>query len=269
MAEPPSPDPRAAGDRREIRFVDAGGHRLRCSREGRGAPTFVCLHGLVDHLEVWDRLAPSLASRGCAVCIEQRGHGRSEAPPGPYTRADLARDVIAVLDALRVERALLVGHSMGGVVAMATALAYPERTSGLVLIGTASQCSARVASWYEQIAVAGERDGLEGLARAIYGPTSRRRIEGSVRGIIHMTRMLKSLHTDPLTPELDALACPSLLLVGEEDPMGPRASEILRDALPAGLARLETRPGRGHWLHVEAPDEVLRAIDAWRGAAAP
>jgi len=102
----------------------------------------------------------------------------------------------------------------------------------------------------------------------IYGPDTKKQIQGSAQGIAHVTRMLKSLHADPLTPYLGKLSCPTLLLVGEKDPMGPRASELIREALPEGVAKLETLPGRGHWLHVEAPDDVLRAIDAWREPAA-
>ena len=132
-----------------------------------------------------------------------------------------------------------------------------------MLGGTASQCNAKVAGWYEQIAAAGERDGNAGLARSIYGEKTRKQIAGDAQGIAHVTRMLKSLFDDPLTPKLGEISCPALLLVGEKDPMGSRASELIRDALPAGLAQLETLPGRGHWLHVEAPDDVLRALDAW------
>jgi pimeloyl-ACP methyl ester carboxylesterase len=82
-----------------------------------------------------------------------------------------------------------------------------------------------------------------------------------------VTRTLASLYDDPLTPRLAALACPALLLVGDRDPMGPRASEIILRALPPGRGRLEVLPGRGHWLHVEAPDEVLAALDRWRPQA--
>ena len=91
---------------------------------------------------------------------------------------------------------------------------------------------------------------------------------GDAQGIAHVTRALGSLYTDPLTPKLGALACPALLLVGEKDPMGQRASEILRDAMPEGRAVLEVVPGRGHWLHVEAPDTVVGAIDRWLGRRA-
>lgn len=257
-----SPEPKTE------RRIDVGGHALRCTLAGRGEPVFLCLHGLVDTLSIWDRLAGPLAERGRVVRVDQRGHGESDAPPGPYAREDLAHDAASLLRALAIDRAILVGHSMGGIVAMTAALAHPERVAGLVLLGTASRCSAAVAHWYEQIALAGEQEGLEGLARIICGASSASRVSGDAQGIAHVTRMLRSLHTDPLTPQLGRLACPALVLVGEKDPMGPRASEIIRDALPAGLARLEILPGRGHWLHVEAPGEVLRAIDAWRGELA-
>ena len=82
-----------------------------------------------------------------------------------------------------------------------------------------------------------------------------------------MTRTLKSLHTDPLTPKLATIACPVLLVVGEKDPMGSRASELIADALPAGAATLEVIPACGHWIHVEAADRVLVALDAWLASA--
>lgn len=243
--------------------IDLGSHELRVRSEGDGAPVFVCLHGLVDRLEIWDRLAPGLAQRGSVVRVDQRGHGDSGAPTGPYTREDLAADVIGTLDARGIERAILVGHSMGGIVSMATALLHPDRIAGLVLLGTASHCNERTALWYERIAVAGEADGQSGLARAIYGKDSKKRVWGDAQGIAHVTRTLKSLHTDPLTPKLATISCPVLLVVGEKDPMGSRASELIADALPHGAATLEIIPACGHWIHVEAADRVLAALDGW------
>jgi 3-oxoadipate enol-lactonase len=240
-----------------------GEHRLRVQSGGDGGRHLLCLHGLVDTLEIWDRIAPALEARGRVTRFDQRGHGESSAPRGPYSRDDLAADVVAILDAEDVPRTILVGHSMGGIVAMATALAYPDRVAGLALIGTTGQCVEKVAGWYERIARAGEQHGTAGLARAIYGDTSKKVVRGDAQGISHVTRMLKSLFDDPLTPKLAALACPVLLLVGEKDPMGSKASEILHAALPAGRSELVTIPERGHWLHVEAPDEVVAALDPW------
>jgi pimeloyl-ACP methyl ester carboxylesterase len=243
------------------RRLDAGGFALAVESLGAGERAFVCLHGLADTRAIFRPLAPGLARLGRVVLVDQRGHGESDAPSGPYARVDLARDVVAVLDGLGLGRAILVGHSMGGVVALATALAHPERVAGLVLLGTTGQCSARIAEWYERIASAGERAGLDGIRREIYGERSRRAIDGDAAGLARMVRMLASLHSDPLTPKLGALRCPALLVVGEKDPMGPKASALLADAIPG--AELLVLPGLGHWTHVEAPEQVLAAVLRW------
>lgn len=242
-------------------WIELGSHRLRLVCSGAGPDTLLCLHGLVDRLEIWDRLAGPLAERARVARIDQRGHGASEAPPGPYRREDLAADVAAVIARLGAPRAVLVGHSMGGVVAMTTALLHPDRVGGLVLIGTASRCSEKMAAWYERIAQAGERDGRPGLARAIYGADTAKRVDGDAQGIAHVTRTLASLHTDPLTPKLPGIPCPVLLVVGENDPMGPKASATIAAQLPD--AELVVVPGCGHWVHVEQPAAVLEALERW------
>ncbi|MGH7338814.1 MAG: alpha/beta fold hydrolase, partial [Myxococcota bacterium] len=127
-------------------------------------------------------------------------------------------------------------------------------------------CSERTAAWYERIALAAERDGAGGLVRAIYGEGTSRRARGDARAIAHVARMLTSLHADPLTPKLAAIACPVLLLVGEKDLMGPKASQTIHDALPPGRADLVVVPGCGHWLQLDAPSEVIGALDRWRAA---
>lgn len=251
----------------EERRIEIDGHGLFSRTEGSGDRNFLCLHGLVDSLEIWDRMAPALSGRGRLIRIDQRAHGRSDAPPGPYSREALADDVIGVLDALEIERAILVGHSMGGIVAMSAALAHPRRVAGLVLIGTASRCNERTSRWYERIARAGERHGTDGLARAIYGEDTQRAVAGDAQGIAHVTRMLESLYSDPLTPALAALECPTLLLVGEKDPMGPRATESIREAIPVGRATLKVVSSCGHWVHVDAPEVIVEALDRWLESA--
>jgi 3-oxoadipate enol-lactonase len=243
--------------------VQVGDHAINVLSRGEGSRHFTCLHGLVDTLEIWKKLAPALETRGRVIRIDQRGHGRSEAPAGPYSRTNLASDVIAVLDAEGIDKTILVGHSMGGIVAMQTALDHPDRIAGLVLIGTTSECREKIAGWYERIALAGEKDGLEGLGRAIYGEASTKAIAGDAQGIAEVTRMLKSLYTDPLTPMLANIRCPALMTVGEKDPMGPRASEIVHAAMPAGRAELLRIPEKGHWLQLEAVGPVVDALDEW------
>jgi 3-oxoadipate enol-lactonase len=240
-------------------MVDVGGHRLRLVVSGSGPPVFLCLHGLVDCIEIWDRIWKPLSERGRVARLDQRGHGQSEAPPGPYRREDLAADVSAVIRELDAEKVILVGHSMGGIISMSTALAHREQVAGLVLIGTASQCNEKTAGWYERIAQAGEKDGNAGLVRAIYGAKSRKIIQGDALGIAEVTRMLESLYEDPLTSKLPGIECPVLLIVGDEDPMGSKASSIIAAELPN--AELVTVRACGHWVHVDQPDAVLEAVE--------
>lgn len=245
----------------ETRDIGVDGHRLHTVSSGEGPPTFLCLHGLVDTFSVWNRLAGPLAERGRVVRVDQRGHGQSDAPPGPYSLEDLAGDAAAVLDDLRIDQAILVGHSMGGVVALTAALEHPERVAGLVLLGTTSDVSERVSDEYDRIARAGEEQGTEGIARAIYGETTRRRIEGNARGIAAVTRALGALHRNPLTPKLERIQCPTLVMVGTDDPMGTKASEIIAAKIPG---RIDIIQDMGHWLHVESPETILEAMDRWR-----
>lgn len=102
-------------------------------------------------------------------------------------------------------------------------------------------------------------------------PTSARRdllkkalnIEGDAQGIAHVTHMLKSLHSDPLTPKLGEVLSPALLPVGENDPMGSKASEIVFAAVPSGRAEILRVPGKGHWLQLEAVDPIVGLLDSW------
>ena len=249
----------------EPRRIRVAAHQINILSTSTGDRHFTCLHGLCDTLAIWNRLSPALEACGRVTRLDQRGHGLSSSPRGPYSRADLADDVAAVLDAEGVAESILVGHSMGGIVAMEAALRHPHRVAGLVLIGTTGACSQKIADWYERIAVAGERGGISALSRAIYGAKSEREISGDAQGIVHMTRMLKSLHTDPLTDRLGGIRCPALLAVGEKDPMGPKASEILFSALPHGRTEILRLPEKGHWLQVDSAGSLAVAIQGWLG----
>jgi len=256
-------------DHTDVRTIDLGSHSTRVAIAGEALvagdrsaePVFLCLHGLVDDLSIWDRIAGELAERGTVVRYDQRGHGAAGSPPGPYSRDDLAADAVAVLAALDIDRAVLVGHSMGGIMSMTTAVNHPDRVAGLVLIGTTSAANAKAAAWYSKIAQAGVDDGIDGLAETIYGTGRQREIRGDAVGIAEVTRTLEALHTDPLTPHLAHVGCPALLLVGEHDPMGVKATAIVADAIADST--VEFVDGVGHWVHVQRPDAMLAAYDNW------
>ncbi|HLI95248.1 MAG TPA: alpha/beta fold hydrolase, partial [Candidatus Baltobacteraceae bacterium] len=96
--------------------------------EGSGDP-IVLIHGFPVTRDVWDAQAARLASRMRVIRPDLRGMGRSSVPDGPYLMETLAGDVAAVLDALGIDRACIVGHSLGGYVAMAFCRMYSERVT--------------------------------------------------------------------------------------------------------------------------------------------
>lgn len=102
-----------------------------------GGPPLILLHGLGDTSRSWALLLPELAKRNRLYTLDQRGHGETEAPACCYALPDLAYDVVTFMDAMKIERAAIAGHSMGSFIGQHLATAYPSRVSRLVLLGSA------------------------------------------------------------------------------------------------------------------------------------
>jgi pimeloyl-ACP methyl ester carboxylesterase len=135
--------------------------------EGSGDP-IVLIHGFPLTREVWDAQAAQLAKRSRVIRPDLRGMGASSVPEGPYLMETLAGDVAAVLDALGMERASIVGHSMGGYVAMAFCRMYAERVTRLALVcSRLAADSPEVAKDREDLADRAEReDRVDGIVDA-------------------------------------------------------------------------------------------------------
>ena len=121
-----------------IKSVELPGRaRLTYAEQGDplGIPVLL-LHGATDSWRSFERVLPHLPDSIRAIAVTQRGHGESSRPEGGYRTSDFAADLVALMDALDLETAVIAGHCMGGSVAQRFALDYPERTQGLVLAGT-------------------------------------------------------------------------------------------------------------------------------------
>lgn len=97
-------------------------------------PAIVLLHGTSANYAVWEPIANELASRATAISLDQRGHGRSDKPGTGYDGASFAFDIVTVLDALGIERAIVAGHSLGARNAWVAAAKYPDRVSAVVAV---------------------------------------------------------------------------------------------------------------------------------------
>ena len=99
----------------------------------RGTP-LIFLHGLASQSHMFDKVAPLLADHFRVIAFDQRGHGESAKPSSGFDFANVTQDLVALLDALKIKRALVAGHSWGGNVALYFATHYPERARGLIMI---------------------------------------------------------------------------------------------------------------------------------------
>ena len=120
-----------------------------------GAPTVLFLHGLGSSLKFWTTQLDATAARGYRViAIDQLGFGKSEKPAGfSYTTEAFGENVVELLELLKVDRVILVGHSLGGQTALSTAIRFGDRVSALVLVSPAGfeLFSAREQKWFKNV----------------------------------------------------------------------------------------------------------------------
>jgi len=280
-----------------IRLPGADGlsiHALEWSREGTA---LVFLHGFSNEAHVWDDAAPAVAPHYRTVALDLRGHGDSDHDPeGRYDYDFHVADLEAVLDALGIGRLVLVGHSLGGRVAMRFAGRHPDRLAGLVIVDSAPELDVRGtvrimvdvqrggASGGDGLRFASEAEYRAVLARA-YPAVSRAILERMAR---HMLRRRDDGSFEPkldpgwfraraaadeasarareerLSKEMwDALAavpCPTLVVRGAaSDVMSPEvADRMVDDVLQHG--RLAVVPKAGHSVMVDNPEGFTAAL---------
>ncbi|WP_332672477.1 alpha/beta fold hydrolase [Aromatoleum sp.] len=252
-------------------FVYTGGRPFDA-----GLPVVVLIHGAGHDHSVWNFQARQLAHHGFSVVApDLPGHGRSGGPSLASVES-LAEWVAALLDALGVDRAALVGHSMGSLVALHAATQMPARVSRLILIGSAVPMP--VADPLLQAARETPGTAHAMINQWSYTPASQLGASASP-GVRLTTMNLRLMERQPegvlandlaacngYQRGLDAAAevlCPTLLLCGERDQMTPhRAVKPLQEALTKvpGGARVAVIPGAGHAMMAEAPAAVGAAI---------
>lgn len=130
--------------------ISAGGLETHYQQIGSG-PRMVLIHGMNGSLADWQlRIAPRLSDQFSVLTFDLRGHGYSDMPPSGYTSADMARDLVKLMDALRIDRAHIVGHSFGATIALHFTALYPDRVIATTISDTrlrALQPAQKVKNW--------------------------------------------------------------------------------------------------------------------------
>ena len=250
--------------------LPAGGDIEYVDRGNRDGLPVIFLHGVTDSWRSFEGVLAHLPPSIRAIAISQRGHGRSSQPEGEYTFRTFAADARAVLDVLQIRSAIVVGHSMGAMVASQFAVDFPERTRALVLMGA-------FASMRDNPAVAELGPHIATLTDPVDPAFIRAFQEGTVvrrspAGLVDMAvresqrlpaRVWRAIFAEfqktDLVRALTAVKAPALIVWGDRDNVVTRAdTDRLRGALPQ--ARLVIYEGAGHGFHWEDPSQFARDL---------
>jgi len=252
--------------------------------ERGGGPAVVLRHGIFFDHTLWAGQADALAGSRRVIAIDAPGHGESGDIGHAYSLAEDALATLDVLDHLGIESASLVGHSWGGMSAVRTALAAPERIRALALINTPLEPSSIAGrarygllraivtavgapAWFgAQVAVAMFSDASR-RDMAELTPSLQHRLAQVSRKPLARAMDAVLVRPDSVLDRLDALTQPVMVLAGEEDYVLPRTT---RDALARLVPQptINTVPGK-HVLPLEQPADTLRRLEAFLPGARP
>jgi non-heme chloroperoxidase len=254
----------------ELPYVEQG--------DATGVPV-VMLHGATDCWRSFEPVLPHLPDDIRAIAVTQRGHGDAPKPESAYLVEDLAGDVVDLMDELAIERAVLVGHSMGSWVARQIALDHPDRVEGLVLAGAFRGSLARdpeAAAAMKELAdvpdPVTDEIAREFQVSTLATPIAAEQLDTFVAESLKLpARVWRELFLG--FAELDQgdgmaeLAIPALLVWGDRDAFIPReVQDELLDTLPD--ARLTVYEGVGHAVHWERPKRFAAEVAAFSRCSA-
>ncbi|MEO3388396.1 alpha/beta hydrolase [Mesorhizobium sp. CAU 1741] len=254
------------------RFADLDGLKIRYRVEGDG-DWLVLVHGVGGSLHQWDRFVTLLGGRYRTLRFDQRGHGQSDKPRGPYHIDDLAGDLRKLLDTLGIESCHLAGASLGALVAQGFALADPQRLSSLVLLaGIAGRTEQEKKLVLDRLAIV--QGGIPGqhfsnsverwftddfrrlYPEIIEGYAARNQANDSAAYAAAYAVLAK---TD-FAERLREIQIPTLIVTGEEDKgSNPRMAAFMHSQIEG--SQLVILPKLRHSLLIEAPGQVLDHVE--------
>lgn len=248
-----------------LEAVDFGGH----------GPGVLLLHGLAGTAVEWEDTATWLTAEHRVVALDQRAHGRSERRPGDVTPAAFVADAIATVEALGLAPAILVGQSLGGLVAFLAASERPDLLRALIVVEASPtreepEVAEQIADYFESWplpfpsaeAAVTFFDGESLRARAwarnlVAAPDGLRPAFDAEVLVAAIGEALARDHWDAWR----ALRVPTLLVRGKEGELSAAEATAMVDAVPA--AQLVSIPGAGHDVHLDAPDAFRRAVESF------
>jgi 3-oxoadipate enol-lactonase len=257
-----------------LAFVRTGGQLIHYRLDGpAGAPALTFVNSLGTDHRIWDAVAARLASRFRLLRYDMRGHGLSDAPPGDYSLDAHVADLAGLLAAADVARTVLIGVSVGGLIAQGFALAHSDRLAGLVLLDTAARIGD--AGYWQARADRVRAEGVAALADAVldrwFDGRYRQQYPDDFAGWALMLARspaegyagtCATLRDTDLRRSVGAIGLKTLVAAGATDISTP--PDLVRETaalLPE--ARFALIAGAGHLPNIEAPGALLAVLDGY------
>ncbi len=262
-----------------MQVLEANGIHIEYETHGEGYP-LILIAGLGYDRWMWHKMIPYLSSQFRVIAFDNRGVGGTDKPEGPYSAWLLAQDTAALLEALGIEQAAILGHSMGGFVAQALALSRPDLTGCLILSATNFGGPRHIPVSPEALAVLTDVSGdpIARLRRGLVVSTAAGFAESHPEIIEEWLayRMAHPIHPAGyqaqlavglgllqeeacFEPRLHEITAPALILFGEEDRVVPPGNaDLLARKIPNSQVKI--LPGCGHFYPFEAPERASAAV---------
>ncbi|OUM84410.1 MAG: hypothetical protein BAA01_00890 [Bacillus thermozeamaize] len=260
--------------------IQANGIEMYYEIHGQGTP-LVMIMGLSANLDWWEpEMIERLSKRYRLLLFDNRGAGRTEKPAVEYSIPMFAQDTAALMSQVGIEKAHILGVSMGGMIAQEFALHYPERVDKLVLVCTncggaqSVPASPEVLGWLANRNVS--PDELKQRQLKLLFPDSFvaeqpdkverfwERVSRAPIPLEAFQRQLGAIQRFGTYDRLDRITSPTLVMTGSEDILvPPRNSEILAERIPG--ARLEIFPGGGHGFTGQFPEKFCQVVEQFLG----
>lgn len=266
-------------------FVKVHGVNVHYKTWGEGEPIFILLHGFGASLFSWREVTEPFSQFGTVIAYDRLAFGLTERPlewegESPYGPLAQVSIVIGLMDALKVEKAILVGNSAGGTVSMQVALQHPERVEALILVDAAVYAGGGAPSWVRPILKTPQMNhvgpliarqlqaqGVEFIKTAWHDPSKiTQDIFDGYQKPLQTANWDKALwqltvasEESGLVERLAEITMPTLVITGDDDRIVPTEQSLrLADELPN--AELQVIAQSGHLPHEEKPVEFMRAV---------
>ena len=234
------------------------------------------IRGVGSNVDHWYEQVPVLSKKFKLLVFDNRGIARSSDPGGSFSTRDMAADTAALMEAVGIEKAHILGYSMGGMIAQEMALAYPDRVNGLVLVATDCGISLRIKAkpefsrLFSEMVRQGTDEAKKAAARCLFGKQTletrpdiiQRYTEVSLRFPASqqiLARQWAAITRHDACDRLPDISSPTLAITGSGDELIPPANaKIMAEKIP--VAQMISIDGGGHLFLIEQPEAFNEAV---------